>query len=481
MIDRDLARSQLEQLETLKYILQHKRLQRSDPAFVETLEWVKNFPQSLKMFEREHIRKLVCNAFSVSQEELDDLIIGDKLNRKSKSGALATEAIRLEKELDQLLPDAGYLRRYIDYTSHSEAPLAYHVFCALCSVGAVVNRRVWFNMGYYRLYPTLGIIILGPSGIKKTSAANIATDLLQRLGLVKIYSEKLTPEALIETMQGAEAVGLIYAPEMTVFLNKQKYNEGLVQIITRFMDCPDYWKSETIGRGERVIRNIAISSLMCSTLDWFIRSTPEDSFGGGFIARNLLIVQEASARCEPIPIPGDESIRNRLVSDLADIHALEGEASLDKLAGARYDDWYRGELQEQIKKPEHEMLSTYYNRKPDHVKRIAIILHVIEHRELQVCYDCFERALKLVNWTEQFLPSMLQQMFKTQVGSAQEVILKHITNGVKLTHSDLMRKVSYQMNAAELKSHVTSLKEARLVQEHTDNLGHYYTLMEGKA
>src|SRR5216684_1518766 len=331
-------------------------------------------------------------------------------------------------------------------------------------------------MGYYRLYPTLGVIILGPSGIKKTSAANITVDLLQRLGLVKIYSEKLTPEALINTMQGKEAVGLIYAPEMTVFLNKQKYNEGLVQIITRFMDCPDIWKSETIGRGENVLHNVAVSSLMCSTLDWFIRSTPEDSFGGGFIARNLLIVQEASGRCEPIPLPGDESIRLGLVNDLADIHSLEGEATLDRLAHARYFDWYKREHQELMERPEHDMLSTYYNRKPDHVKRIAICLHIIEHRDLMICYDCFERALQLVNWTEQFLPKMLEQMFKTQVGEGQDLILRHIKNGVKITHSDLMRKVGYRMNAAEVKAHILSLKEARLVQEHSDNIGHYYTL-----
>lgn len=470
----------MEQLETLKFLLSGAKHKRGSEAFEATIDWVKHFPQSLKMFEREHIRKLVCESFSISQEELDEEIVGATNGEARHDNPTSVVAQRLELELEQLIPRDGFLRRYVDYTAHSEAPLAYHVFCALCAVGAVVNRRIWFNMGYYKLYPTLGIILLGPSGIKKTSAANIAVDLLQQVGLVKIYSEKLTPEALIESMTGADAVGLIYAPEMTVFLNKQKYNEGLVQIITRFMDCPDLWKSETIGRGERVIRNVAISSLMCSTLDWFIRSTPEDSFGGGFIARNLLIVQEASARCEPIPIPGDERLRGSLSNDMSHFHSLEGEATLDRIAHARYIDWYRTEHQEMIKKPEHDMLSTYYNRKPDHVKRIAICLHVMEHRELCVCYECFDLALRLVNWSEQFLPKMLEQMFKKQVGEDADMILRHIRNSGKLTHSDLMRKVSYRMSAAEVKANILSLKESRLVQENVDNIGHYYTLMEEK-
>jgi hypothetical protein len=455
-----------------------RKLPREGTLFEETLEWVKNFPQSLKMFERENVRKLVCESFGLTQEGLDTMLIERKNGDPHTESGSNAQAILLERELDSLLPRGGFLRRYVDYTSHSEAPLAYHVFSALCAVGCIINRRIWFDMGYYKLYPTLGIIILGPSGIKKTSAANIAIDLLQSVGLVKIYSEKLTPEALIDAMTGDNAAGMIYAPEMTVFLNKQKYNEGLVQIITRFMDCPDKWSSGTIGRGERTLKNVAISSLMCSTLDWFIRSTPEDSFGGGFIARNLLIVQEASARCEPVPVPGDLSIRDGLISSLADIHSLEGQATLDPRAAARYDDWYRTEHQEMIKHPEHEMLATYYNRKPDHVKRIAIILHVIEHRELEVCYDCFDLALRLINWTEQFLPNMLEKMFKSQTGEAQEQIIRLIANAGKLPHSDLIRKMGYRMNAAEIKTLIQSLKEARRVVEHLDNLKHFYTLME---
>ena len=475
----------MEQLETLKLLLQQKKFKRDSEAFAATIEWVKNFPQSLKMFEKEHLRLLVCDAFSLTQEELDGEIVragGTNGNGShAKRGPDSQTARRLEMELDALLPRGGFLRRYVDYTSHSEAPLAYHTFSALCAVGCIINRRVWFNMGYYKLYPTLGIIILGPSGIKKTSATNIAIDLLQQTGLVKVYSEKLTPEALIDSMRGDEAVGLIYAPEMTVFLNKQKYNEGLVQLITRFMDCPDFWKSETIGRGERVVKNVAISSLMCSTLDWFIRSTPEDSFGGGFIARNLLIVQNASARCEPIPTPGDDSIRSRLVADLAAIHELSGEATLEYAALEHYKDWYNTDHQIQVAKPDHDMLATYYNRKPDHIKRVAICLHVIEHHDLAVCDHCFDRAIRLINWSEQFLPAMLEQMFKSQVGEAAEMILRIVRNAGKISHSDLVRRMSYRMNAAELKTHIQSLSEAHLIRPYYTNVGHWYEVYAEKT
>lgn len=472
-------RTAQQSLDTFRLLLQGKTYTKDHRSFGMAINWIRAFPKELKPLEKDEIRRLFCLAFSVTQGELDAELIGEGgtivATHSSGAGAETKTSRELEDELDALLPKRGFLRRYVNYTLHSEAPLAYHVFSALCGVGSILNRRVYLDMGYYKLYPTLGIIILGPSGIKKTSAANITIDLLQSLGVVKIYSEKLTPEALIEAMKGENAVGMVYAPEMTVFLNKQKYNEGLVQLITRFMDCPDVWESGTIGRGNSVLHNIAISSLMCSTLDWFIRSTPEDSFGGGFIARNLLIVQEASPRCEPIPRPGDPNERERLIYELAYLHTFEGEMLLDKVAHQHYVDWYSNEHQLEAKAPEHELLSTYYNRKPDHIKRLAMVMHIVECGDLHICPPCFNRALQLLEWTEQFLPSMLQQMFKSQIGAEQEQVLRVIRNAGLISHSDLVRKMGYRMNAQTCKNIVSSLKEMNLVFERSDNLGHFYS------
>lgn len=459
-------------------MLKGKKFPKQSKAFNEALIWVRNYPKALKAVEREQIRLLVCESFNLSQEELDGCIIGESEVKIRTNEAEREEAIRLEDELQRLLPQGGLLRQYIDYTSRSEAPLAYHVFSFLCGVGSILNRRIWFNMGYYRLYPTLGIIILGPSGIKKTSAANITVDILSKLGLVKVYSEKLTPEALIDAMKGENAVGLVYAPEMAVFLNKQQYNEGLVQLITRFMDCPDVWESGTIGRGKSVIRNIAISSIMCSTPDWFVSSTPSDSFGGGFVARNLLVVQTSSARCEPIPDPGDSSLRDSISNQLAALHTLEGQVSFEHRAWKAYDDWYRGAHQDEIKNPSHELLATYHNRKPDHLKRIAICLHFAEHGTFELCTGCFEMAIDLLDWTEQFLPTLLQHMFRSQAGESHDLVLRAIRAQQPMMHSTLVRLMSHRMNATELKTVLMSLKEGHHIIERMDNIGHYYEVME---
>lgn len=466
-----------QQLERFLQILNRQVWGRDSKLFEVALEFIRTRTSNLEIKEDERLalRQAFMKAFQMTEEELQNAT-ASKANGHSTEREV--DSVKLDQALQDILPSRGLLRNYVEYTSHSEAPLAYHVFSFLCGVGAVINRRIWLDMGYYRVFPSIGIIILGPSGIKKTSATDILVKLLGDVGTVKVYSEKLTPEALIDGMKG-DATGLLYAPEMTVFLNKVKYNEGLIQLITRFMDCPDKWESGTIMRGKSALTDIAISSLMCSTSDWFIRSTPADSFGGGFIARNLLVVQESSSRCEPIPNPGDPQIRTGLIQDLARIHSLEGPMSFSKQAMNCYVDWYRGDHQIESKQPEHEIMATYYNRKPDHIKRLAISLHMVEHSDFTLCLDCFERALSLLDWLEQFIPRLLEQMFRSSTGEELELVYRSIRQAGTIGHSDLVRRLGYKLDAQRVKGIIISLKEAGQVVELNDPLfGHSYQAKE---
>jgi hypothetical protein len=446
--------------------------ERESELFYKAVDWIRNFPGTLSETDRSAFKRLICAAFNMQEAELLRAVAGEKEEGEQEHGRSAQD---IEKELWDLLPTHGFLARYADYTSHSEAPLAYHIFSALVGVGATVNRRVWFDMGYYRVFPNLGVIILGPSGIKKTSATNIVVSMLTELELTKIYSEKLTPEQLVEAMKDM-AQGLIYAPEMAVFLGRQRYMEGIVPLITRFMDCPDVWASETVGRGKTHLRDVAISSLMCSTLDWFISNTSEDVVSGGFIARNILVAQESSPRLEPIPKPGNTFIRSALVADLARVHTYQGEMTMSVACKDRYEDWYRYHKRT-TETAEHELLVTYYQRKPDHVKRVAMCMHLADCETLEMCISCYDHALALMDWIEQFIPPMLRKMFKTTSGNEQDDVLNAIRSaGGVIDHSKLVRRLQYKFNSQQLKNIITSLKEAEQIDELIDRFMHVYQL-----
>ncbi len=458
-----------EQLEIFKEFLKGKLLNVEHPLFDYAIKWVRNFPGGMSDRDKHELRSIICHTFDLTPESLLQSLNEDI--EIDKGGSY--DPRQAEVDLRLLVPTGGFFDRYLTYTEHSEAPLAYHLFCALVGIGVTVNRRVWFNMGYYKLFPNLGVILLGPSGIKKTSAANIIIEMLTFLELSKIYSEKLTPEQLVEAMK-EHAQGIIYAPEMAVFLGRQRYMEGIVPLITRFMDCPDVWSSETIGRGKTTLHDIAISSLMCSTADWFINNTDESVVGGGFIARNILVVQEDSPRTEDIPCPGDPKQRERLIYEISQVHEIQGEISFDPQGRSAYKEWYTFHKRA-TKNAEHEILATYYQRKPDHAKRIAICLHLVEHRDLSLCLSCFTRAVEILDWVEKFIPALLRQMFKTASGHNADIVLTAIRNaGGVIDHSELLRRVQHRLNGAELRPILGSLKDSNVIDEHIDKLEHVY-------
>lgn len=465
------TRTPREQLEVFRSLLKGEQFPRTSPLFERIVVWAKNFPGDLNEQDKKELLLLIQRSFNLTEDELRAALAGvPEIVRDSPT----TEEADIS--LMAFVPNGGYLHDYIRYTQHSEAPLAYHIFCALVGVGATINRRVWFDMGYFRLFCNLGVILIGPSGLKKTTASDIIVSMLQELELTKIYSEKLTPEALVEAMRDM-AQGLIYAPEMSVFLGKARYMEGIVPLITRFMDCPDRWSSETIMRSKTYLHDVAISVLMCSTPDWFVSNTPEDLFGGGFFARSIHVVQEDTSRCESKPKPGDPTLRTKLIIQLAALHELTGEMIMSPECDEYYDRWYR-ESKKDWKNPENELLATYFQRKGVHTIRIAMNLHLSEHGTLIMCLPCFKRALGLVEWTEKLLPSMLRKMFKTAQGAEQDYVRRAIAGakGGVIDHSILVRKVQYRMNAQQLRAHVLSLKEGRIVEERHDKLQHVYVL-----
>lgn len=465
-------RTGMQQVLLFRKLLTDKQYDSESPILGSAVKWLKNCPVRLEQEEREDLVRLVCQQFHISQDTFMRLLFETPTEQVQQQIEEVQDAKTNEAELLAILPTSGYFHEYAHFTRNSEAPLSYHVFCSLLAVGATLNRRAWIDMGYFKLFPPLGVILLGPSGIKKTTSTDIVVGILQDLAITKVYSEKLTPEALVEGMRDT-AQGLVYAPELAVFLGKQKYNEGMIPLLTRFMDCPDAWTSETISRGAKPLTNVAISTLMCSTPDWFVENTPQDTFGGGFIARMLLVMQNDSPRVNAIPKAGSTSGRKTLAGYLAQLHTWDGQVRFPADVENNYTQWYT-EHKTKSKNPEYDLLTTYYQRKPLHVLRVAMIFHITDHRTSMLCQECLDRAIRLLEWNERFLPDLLREMFRTADGVDQAFILNTLKmHGGMMEHSALIRRVQYKMNASKIRNIISSLKEAKQVEERTQPIHAY--------
>ena len=443
-----------KQLEIFKTLLKSLEETPDSPIYQQCLDWLEQFPRKLTEEERREINYLMRRAF---KRPVD----------------VAPER---GTELEALIPDEGWLRKYYEATLNSEPPTAFHLMCAMTVLGAAMERNVWFDKGVYKVFPNLAVVLIAPTGrCRKTSATNLALKLARAVD-VNVISERITPEALVEALAGREtASGLVYAPELAVFLGRQKYLEGMVPLLTALLDCPDVWSSRTIKRGEVALAGVTLSVLGASTLDWFVGALPKEAFSGGFMSRLLFVVQHETDRTFALPEPIPGHLWEELREMLLELKMLRGEVVLEPLAKKWFVEWYEKHSKQE---PPIEELAGYHERKPDHLLRIAILTRISIDAGLTLREEDLTRALGILDWLEQFLPQTFQYTASSAVGEAQQRILRQLAKaGGKLPHSVLMRKNQHYMNARMFREAIITLIESECVREIRTNTEHSYELL----
>jgi hypothetical protein len=419
--------------------------------------------------EREAVRKLMCEAYSI-----DDKVLREKLN----SPVMSLE----QKYVDDfmpLVPESGLFRRYIDYTKNTESPTPYHFFSFMTVLGATLGRQVFVDQNVYRIWPNMATLLIGPSGkVHKTTAADFAIAVAQRsagaaidievMRRFELIAEKTTSEALHSALvaRGDPAVGMLYAPEVSTLLNKKEYNKGLIQDLTRLWDCPDYLPVRTQKREREVLKNVALSALFCSNEQWLADSVPEDAFKGGFFARMLQIYQPSTDRYFPRPLPLDKTLGEEIEYGVTETARVTGPATLTRRADIFFDKRYM-ELRKSI--PDEEKIAPFFARYHDHMLRIAMLLAVAERPGLTSIYiedEHVEHADKIMQWVTGWLPKVYAFLGVTDVGEdARRILFKILKAGGRITRTRLTETLIGRMTAGQLDERLRTLKQAHLIQE----------------
>lgn len=437
------------------------RSNAGDPKYQEFVSWIKDLPPNARHPE---LLKAVAKAYNVAETALASEVSERRSNIP---------------EFDMLIPLEGWLNDYVTYTRDTEPPTPFHFFAGAVVLGAAMRRQYYFDRGAYGIFPNLCVVIIAPTGrCRKTSACNMAVDLLRRAG-GEVIQDKATPEALADSLkERPQATALIYAPELAVFLGKQKYQEGMIPMLTALFDAPKQWSSLTINRGGTVLTNVALSFLGCTTIDWMQTSIPRDIFGGGFMSRILHVVQNTTPRCFPIPPPRDDMLRQKLVSRLIDLRNASGQFKMSEPAYAWFDAWYRT-----LTAPgrDEKQFAGYYERKSDHLIRLSMVMQASKGSGLELERSTMESALRILDWCEAWMPNAFEEMIQTAVGADQMRLLAQLKKkGGTLTHSDWLRMNSQRMNAKTFREHTETLRAAKLI-DYDGNSKMYYLTPAGHS
>lgn len=364
----------------------------------------------------------------------------------------------------------GWLKDYVDHTKGSESPTAFHFAVGLTILGASLKRRTFIDQNVYKIYPAVQSMLVGPSGkVKKSTAASYGVNLTFGLKegykpLFNLLPDEGTGEALKRelaeyTKRHGEATGLLYVSELGTFLGKQEYNVNLVQTLTDLFDSRLSKRRRTISGGNQEIKNIAVSALFCSNEDWLADAIPASAFGGGFFGRMLVFYQEASDRCFPRPLAISREDQERLLNTLEPVRFINGETTLTRDADLLYDKIYRDYTKNW---PEDERLAPFYERIPDHILRIGMLLAVSSNPQNEapvISEKDIDGAKAIVDWIYKYLPRVYAHLGGSKFGSDHYRIYEIIRRaGGTMEEKELGRKLARRLSSKQLAEHLETMK-----------------------
>ena len=466
-----------DQIDKVLRLLEDRKFSRESPVFTRSLEWLQFITTELN--DPDLYDKLVgvtCHAFDIKKADLYIQVAGARavnLTQGRTSGVIDTDT-----ELASLLPTGGWFEQYADFTRQTEAPLSYHIFSSLCVLGCALGRRVFVKMGFFNIYPNISAVLIGPTGrVKKTSATDIAKDLIRRAALCPVMADAITPEALASTLGKEGGHQFVYAPEFSVLFNRQKYNEKLVVMIIRLLDCPETFEVETLARGKETVINVALTILGCSTFSLFTGATPEMVTSSGFLNRFMLIVEEDTNREFAVPQRGATMLEERLTQRIQYVKKLSGEVGLSPEAlHGFFEPWYH-ERRKILREVHSELAAEIMERGAGHLLRLAMLTHIVEHGSETICVECARRAARLLEFVEKKIPLIVSTIQASSSTVGSEGILTLINRmGGAADHSSLLRRS--RLDAMSFRRVIETLVQQRRVRVDRRGAMSVYILQE---
>jgi len=368
-----------------------------------------------------------------------------------------------------------WLNTYIEYTRDTESPTVFHSWTGITIISAAIGRNILIDRGHYKMYPNVFAILVAGSGMcRKSTAIHMGVRILKKISHPPLlFSQKITPEALIQALQDntrdGDMIGLVYADELSVFMGGDSVHSGLIPLLTNLYDSHDEWSYHTRGRGVEKLSNVCISMIAGSTLEWLKNSIPMDAIGGGFTGR-IIFVHEA-APCKAALFTEKGKGFEELVHDLDEISTYKGIVQLTPAAIKVMNEWYTND---HFFVPRDPSVTGYFARKHDHLLKVATILSVSESPSLLITDSHIKEALRLLELTEVKLDEVAATVSTTAASTPTEKVLAIIQRFKIIEHADLLKRCWRFTSAQEMQLIIQTLVDSRQIKDRVEGRNRIY-------
>jgi len=328
----------------------------------------------------------------------------------------------------------------------SEAPETFIFWTGLFALSSALRRRVFLSkkyLGSWEANPNLYILFIAPAGkARKSTTANYAEDLLGEIPTVTRSPELVTKEALLTTLVKSDDASMyVLAPEFGEFIVKS--GPEMFGFLTNIYDGKKHISVKTLTRGAEFAERPCVNLLGATTPEWVAENMPESVIGGGFASRVVFIFEEKVRRRKMFydDLNHDEldKLRTNLVTDLNHIALnVSGEFTLSKEAHEFFTEWYDRTADDGT--GGNYKLHGYFERRPAHVIKVAMLVHLAYSDELIIEREDFMEAINLLKQVEHNLPQVFQSIGRNPYTVDIYRMLDYIVENGPVSKQEIRRK-----------------------------------------
>lgn len=366
---------------------------------------------------------------------------------------------------------SNFIADYRLFTSGNEANENYHLWSSLVILSSVVSRKIWLDLGYFKIYPNLYVVLLGDPGNKKTTAMRLAKNMVldfdprivsadcqSAQDTVKMLADEETALRVATLPSGASYAFTpvtIFATELSQFIEIDPAR--MIDLWVTVFDCDDYTK-RTLRHNIQTITGPCFNILGCTTPSWVTRYLKTDIFTGGFSRRAIFVLESYDDRRVPFPeiTPEMREAEKRCRKRLQEIDKLVGPVEWTKEARDFYENWY---LTRQISQ---DTAIGYFDRtKFVQFLKVAMLLTAACCDKLLLTLDTLKLSMAMVDETISRLPDVFNAMGRNELADVANKLLTILkANGGLMKQSELFVLLFRDAKTAELYQVVSHLVES---------------------
>lgn len=375
----------------------------------------------------------------------------------------------------------SWIAGYASFTANTEAPPEYHMWTAVSTMAAAMNRKCWIDMGTFSIYPSMYIVFVAPPGIAtKSTTAGIGNSMLEATEAVPLAAasgswqgmidELVESHQVVQLEEGKPQVTIsplhVFASELGTFL---KLDDGdQVDTLVDLWDGKPRYKRR-LRSGEINVPRPYLNLLACTTPAWLTQHAKDYLLGGGFFSRTIFVYAEQKGKLIAYPESNiNYTLKAELEFDLQRIAEITGEFTLTPEAKEWGTAWYE---ETWAQTPEHligDRFQGYLSRRQNHLHKVAMVVSASESSDRIITKEHLETAANMLYLSEESLRTIYESLATNDKVGAYRKVRRAVKTYQKVSKHVLFKELSSNMSYMEFEEALKGLlfaQEVRAAQQ----------------